>query len=224
MKKFTFLKNAAILTITALILRTLGIFFRIYMSNTIGAEGMGLYQLIFSVYVLAAAFAAGGISTAVTRLCADELACGSKKSTIKILHKALILTGIVSLASMLLVFFGADAIAGFFLKDMRAAPALRILCPSLPFMGVSSCLRGYFIARRKTGNPSAAQIFEQLVRIGVVMLLLTQWAGKGVTWACAAVLLGDTVAEICSCGYMYIGFLRDKGRLPAHADRPAAPA
>ena len=224
MKKFTFLKNAAILTVTALILRTLGIFFRIYMSNIIGAEGMGLYQLIFSVYVLAAAFAAGGISTAVTRLCADELACGSKKSTIKILHKALILTGIVSLASMLLVFFGADAIAGLFLQDMRAAPALRILCPSLPFMGISSCLRGYFIARRKTGNPSAAQIFEQLVRIGVVMLLLTQWAGKGVTWACAAVLLGDTVAEICSCGYMYIGFLRDKGRLPAHADRPAAPA
>lgn len=60
MRKFTFIKNAAILTATALILRTLGIFFRIYMSNAIGAEGMGLYQLIFSVYVLAAAFAAGG--------------------------------------------------------------------------------------------------------------------------------------------------------------------
>ena len=224
MRKFTFLKNAAILTVTALVLRTLGIFFRIYMSNTIGAEGMGLYQLIFSVYVLAAAFAGGGISTAVTRLCADELACGSKKSSLKILHKALVLTAIISVLSMLLVFFCADSIAGLFLQDMRAAPALRILCPSLPFMGISSCLRGYFIARRKTGNPSTAQIFEQLVRIGVVMLLLAQWAGKGVTWACAAVLLGDTVAEICSCAYMYIGFLRDKNRLPAHADRPDSPA
>ena len=171
MRKFTFIKNAAILTATALILRTLGIFFRIYMSNTIGAEGMGLYQLIFSVYVLAAAFASGGISTAVTRLCTDELACGSKKSTIKILRKALILTAVVSILSMLLVFFFADTISSLFLQDMRAAPALRILCPSLPFMGISSCLRGYFIARRKTGNPSAAQIFEQLVRIGTVMLL-----------------------------------------------------
>lgn len=223
MRKFTFIKNAAILTATALILRTLGIFFRIYMSNTIGAEGMGLYQLIFSVYVLAAAFASGGISTAVTRLCTDELACGSKKSTIKILRKALILTAVVSILSMLLVFFFADTISSLFLQDMRAAPALRILCPSLPFMGISSCLRGYFIARRKTGNPSAAQIFEQLVRIGTVMLLLTQWAGRGVTWACAAVLLGDTVAEICSCGWLYIGYLRDKGRLPAHAERRGTP-
>ena len=224
MKKFTFLKNAAILTATALILRTLGIFFRIYMSNAIGAEGMGLYQLIFSVYVLAAAFAGGGISTAVTRLCADELACGSKKSVVRILHKALVLTAVISLSSMVLVFLSADVIAGSFLGDMRAAPALRILCPSLPFMGVSSCLRGYFIARRKTGNPSAAQIFEQLVRIGVVMALLAAWAGRGVTVACAAVLLGDTVAEICSCFYMYLGYIRDKRRLPPHADKPDRPS
>ena len=48
-KHKTFIKNAAIMTITALILRTIGIFFRIYMSNKIGAEGMGLYQLIFSI-------------------------------------------------------------------------------------------------------------------------------------------------------------------------------
>lgn len=224
MKRFTFLKNAAILTATALILRTMGIFFRIYMSNAIGAEGMGLYQLIFSVYVLAAAFAGGGISTAVTRLCADELACGSRRSVIRILHKALVLTAVISLISMALVFFSADFIAGVFLGDLRAAPALRILCPSLPFMGISSCLRGYFIARRKTGNPSAAQIFEQLIRIGVVMALLAAWAGKGVTMACAAVLLGDTVAEICSCGYMYLGYLRDKRRLPAHDERPDRPA
>lgn len=62
MKHKTFIKNAAIMTITALILRTIGIFFRIYMSNKIGAEGMGLYQLIFSIYVLGSTFATAGIS------------------------------------------------------------------------------------------------------------------------------------------------------------------
>lgn len=52
MKKATFIKNAFIMTATALLLRTIGMFFRVYMSNKIGAEGMGLYQLIFSIYVL----------------------------------------------------------------------------------------------------------------------------------------------------------------------------
>lgn len=79
-KHKTFIKNAAIMTITALILRTIGIFFRIYMSNKIGAEGMGLYQLIFSIYVLGSTFATAGISTAVTRMITDELVCGTKKS------------------------------------------------------------------------------------------------------------------------------------------------
>ena len=49
MKKHTFLKNAFILTATSLLLRTVGMFFRVYMSGKIGAEGMGLYQLIFSI-------------------------------------------------------------------------------------------------------------------------------------------------------------------------------
>ena len=70
MKKHTFLKNAFILTATSLLLRTVGMFFRVYMSGKIGAEGMGLYQLIFSIYVLASTFATSGISTAVTRLVA----------------------------------------------------------------------------------------------------------------------------------------------------------
>lgn len=78
MKKATFIKNAFILTATSLLLRTIGIFFRIYMSNKVGAEGMGLYQLIFSIYVLGSTFATSGISTAVTRLIADELVCGTR--------------------------------------------------------------------------------------------------------------------------------------------------
>ena len=85
MRKTIFIKNAAVLTASALILRFVGIIFKVWLSNTIGSEGMGLYQLIFSVYVLASTFAISGTSTAVTRLVAEELALGSKKGTVKIL-------------------------------------------------------------------------------------------------------------------------------------------
>ena len=78
MKRFTFLKNVSIVTATSLLLRTVGIFFRIYLSNKIGAEGMGLYHLIFSIYVLATTFATSGISVGVTRLVAEE-AGGTRK-------------------------------------------------------------------------------------------------------------------------------------------------
>ena len=68
MQKKLFLKNTLILTATALILRSVGIFFRIYLSNTIGAEGMGIYQLIFSVYALMGVLASAGFNVSVTKL------------------------------------------------------------------------------------------------------------------------------------------------------------
>ena len=63
MNKRAFVKNTAIMTVTSLVLRTLGIVFRIFISNRVGAEGMGLYQLVFSVYVLGTTFASAGLST-----------------------------------------------------------------------------------------------------------------------------------------------------------------
>lgn len=219
MKSYVFIKNAVVLTITSLILRTVGIVFRVYMVGIIGSEGIGLYQLIFSVYVLFATFATSGICTAVTRLVAD---CGeNNKNVVKtVMRKAVILTLFVAVISTAIVFFGADYISFYLLKDSRAALALKILSFSLPFMGVSSCIRGYFIARRKTLTPSSVQIFEQIVRITIVVVLLSKFAWMGVTVCAAVVLLGDTVAEISSCFFLYIGYLRDKARLQKGGKAP----
>lgn len=74
MKKFRLLKNAALLTVTGFFLRGLGMIFRIYISGRIGEEGMGLYQLISSVYFLFITLAQSGISVTVTRLCAQKFA------------------------------------------------------------------------------------------------------------------------------------------------------
>ncbi|MBQ5597346.1 MAG: oligosaccharide flippase family protein, partial [Clostridia bacterium] len=122
-----FIKNAAVLTVTALILRGIGMVFRVWLSGAVGAEGMGLYQLILSVYMLAATFATSGICTAVTRLIAEELEVGTARSVRRILFRSVCLTLVIAAASTAAVFFGADLIAEFFIKDMRAALSLKIL-------------------------------------------------------------------------------------------------
>ncbi|MEE1126634.1 MAG: oligosaccharide flippase family protein, partial [Acutalibacteraceae bacterium] len=201
-----FIKNAAVLTVTALILRGIGMVFRVWLSGAVGAEGMGLYQLILSVYMLAATFATSGISTAVTRLIAEELEVGTARSVRRILFRSVCLTLVIAAASTAAVFFGADLIAEFFIKDMRAALSLKILAFSLPFMGISSCIRGYFIALRRVAVQSSAQVFEQLIRIGVIMVIIGRFAPYGIGYASAAVLIGDTVAEALSCLFMFIGY------------------
>ncbi len=214
-----FLKNAAILTATSLMLRVIGMFFRIYLAGKIGSEGMGLYQLIFSVYMLAATFATTGICTAVTRLIADALESGSGRAAKRILLRAVMLTTAVALISTAAVYLFSDSIALYWIRDARAARSLRILSFSLPFMGISSCIRGYFVANRQVLTPSNAQLFEQTVRMAIIIAIIGASCEKGLEYACAAVLIGDTVAETASCAFMYIGYLLHRKRL---ADRIGA--
>ena len=212
-KKTVFIKNALILTASSLILRFVGIIFKVWLAQKIGSEGIGLYQLIFSVYVLAATFATSGICTAVTRLVAEELALGTKKGTLKILRRSIELTLIIAAVSVAVVFFGAEFIADRFLGDMRAVPALKILPLSLPFMGISSCLRGYFIARRRATPNAVSQLFEQAVRILIVVALVKEFAHRGLAVCCAAVLFGDAAAETCSCLLLGLVWLCDRKKL-----------
>lgn len=223
MKKTLFIKNAAILTVSSLILRFIGIVFKVWLAGEIGAEGIGLYQLIFSVYTFVSTFATSGICTAVTRLTADELALGSKKTTLKIMRRCIQLTLIIAAITVMILLFGANFISKFILGDIRAASSIKILSLSLPFMGISSCLRGYFIARRKTAPASSSQIFEQIVRIAVIMLLVKQYAARGLEFACAAVLIGDTVGEAVSCLYMYLKYIADKRGLNSLSGRKNTP-
>ena len=148
----SFVKNAAILTVTSLLLRFLGMLFRIYMSNAVGAEGMGVYQLILSVYLLVSTLSTCGISTAVTRLVTEELVRGSRASLRRLMRFAILLSIGIGTLSLIGVTAAAEPIARFFLRDIRAVPALRILGIGLPFMGTSACLKGYFLARRRVSG------------------------------------------------------------------------
>lgn len=213
MKHAVFVKNAAVLTATSCLLRTIGIFFRIYLAGAIGAEGMGLYQLIISIYVLASTFATAGISTAVTRLVADELVCGTALSVRRVVRRSITISVLLGVVSAALIFFSAPLISEWFIKDVRATPALKMLAFSLPSMGISSCLRGYFIARRRAADTSGTQLLEQAVRIGVVMAMLSRVAHKGLAASCFAVMLGDTVAEWAACLCLVIDCRLDRRRL-----------
>ena len=223
MKKTIFIKNALILTASSLILRFVGIIFKVWLAALIGSEGIGLYQLIFSVYILAATFATTGISTAVTRLTAEEMALGSKKGTLKILRRSIELTLIIAAVSVVIVFFGAEFIAEKFLGDIRAVPALKILPLSLPFMGLSSCLRGYFIARRKVTPNAISQLLEQAIRIILVVVLVKSFYKYGLAASCAAVLFGDCAAELCGFLLLFAVYLKDRNKLDALSGRSRPP-
>lgn len=172
--------------------------FRIFLSDTLGTEGLGLYQLIISVYVVFAAVSSSGISLCTTRLYADYTAVGDCGKALYAVQRCLLFSSAAGILTGAILLLSADGIAGSLLLDSRAAAALRILAPSLPFLSVSACIRGYFLARRKTLPASAEQLLEQLLEIACFVLLFSVHTPHDLSEACAMAVTGTTAAEILS--------------------------
>lgn len=208
----SFAKNAAILTVTSLLLRGAGMYFRIYVSSLVGAEGMGLYQLIISVYALFSGFASSGIGVAVTRMTAEELVRGSKKTVRTVLYKCMGVSLAMGVTSAALLIALAVPIGESWISDARSVLSIRIMAFSLPFMSISCCLRGYFTARSKVSVPSAAQMTEQMTRIIAALLLLRVMMPLGVEYACLAIMIADVISEAAGCLFAVCGYIADRKR------------
>ena len=189
------IKNTAVLLFTSVILRSFGLILKIYFADILGSGGLGLYQLIMSVYIFASSFASSGICTAVTKKVAETDCDEEIKHTVK---TAFLITTAVAAVSFGLLFFGADFVAKGFIKDESAAFSLKIISVALPFVGYSSVLRGFFIAKCKTLQPSVVQIVEQTVRIFFYFLFLSFFQKNGIENLISAIVLGDTLAETVS--------------------------
>lgn len=214
MQRGVYLKNAAIMTMTGLVLRAVGMLFRVYIAGKIGAQGMGVYQLITTAYTMAVTLGTAGLTLAATRICADLLAEGCEGEVKHALHKVILLGAATGCLTAAALFFSADWIAVRWLTEPRAALSLKILAPSLPFMAFSSSLRGYFMARRNVVPPSRAQLAEQAVRIALVAGLFYAFDPQEVVLSCAIVVMGNTVSEAVSWLILALGYEKDIRSLP----------
>ncbi len=209
MNKRVFYKNTAVMTGCSLVLRLMGIVFRIFISNRVGAEGMGLYQLVFSVYVLGTTFATSGIITAVTRLAAEHLAKGNPGAVVRLMRLCAFCCLLVGGLSALLLFGGAPYI-GQLLGEPRAVSAIAYSGIALPFIGISSCLKGYFLAKRQAWPPCLAQMAEQAVRIGSIVWMLNQFWDGSLAGACLIIVLGDAFSETVACVYLMCAYRHNR--------------
>lgn len=216
MRKLTLFKNAIILTVTSFILRTLGMIVRLYISNKIGPEGMGLYQLIISIYVLASTFVTAGIRTTIIRLVTDAIARKESNGNIKkIMIKSTFISLIVSVFAIFMFYFLAEPISIYFLKDARCILSIKILVLVLPFLTVESCCKGYFLAKRRVIFNSIAQLFEQFVRIVFLFIFLELWGNESLENVCMLVILSDMISEAASCIFVYLKYKKETKKFSA---------
>jgi stage V sporulation protein B len=213
MKKLNvFLYNAMLLVAVSLTMRTVGMYFNVWISNKIGAEAMGVYSLIGGVYGFGITLATSGVNLAVTRLVSEALGKGSQGEAVQIMRRCIIYSIFFGLLAFFLIFALSERIAYSWLDDLRTIRPLRLLAVSLPFISIASALNGYFTAMRKVYKNALTVFIEQLVRISCTVLLLTMLLPPGIEYACVALALGSTIAELVSLIILSSLYLLDKGR------------
>ena len=203
-KKWThpLITGTAILTLTGLVSRFIGFFYRIFLSNVFGAEGMGIYQLISPVLALSFSLTVSGIQTAISKYVANETSTRDYKNSFRTLWAGFLLAMALSIACALTIYLYADQIAVTFLLEERTAPLLRIIALSIPMASVHSCINGYFYGIRKTAIPAFSQLAEQVCRVGSVYLIYFVCRKHGfvptISFAVTGLVIGESASMIVS--------------------------
>lgn len=187
-----------LMTGATLIMRFVGMAFSVYITNKIGAAGMGLYSLVMSVGGFAVTVALSGVNLASTRMTAAAIGRGSEREVRGAMRRCILYGIVFGLAAMLGLLLLAKPISVYLLHDKRCISLLRVLSIGLPFMSLTSALGGYFAAVRRVVKSAIASFFEQFVKIAVCVWLIGMIAPKGVEYACLAVILGGSISEVAS--------------------------
>lgn len=198
MNKSTLIKGTIILTIAGIITRIIGFFYRIFLSNAMSAELLGIYQLVFPVYGICFTIFASGLQTSISRMVAAEAGKGNYKNTKRILRIGILISFSLALCLTLIIYCNAGFIASHLLNESRAEGCLRILSIVFPFCGITACINGYYYGLRKTAIPASTQLLEQVVRVIFVYCIVIVMGKGNVKVTCEIAAVGLVIGEIAS--------------------------
>ena len=205
-----FFINGIILTITALVMRGIGLVFNIYVANKVGAEAIGIFSLIMSVYNFAITVATSGIGIACTCIVSEEFAKGNYTNGIKAVKTSITFAILLGIIASIIVILFAPIISDTWLKNMVSEIPLYFISVGLPLIAVSSVINGYFSSVEKPYKSAISQILETSVKIIATISLLYFNSSKDIETICIFLILADVISEVFSFSLNIIFYLIDR--------------
>jgi len=169
-----FVVQGSILAIASIVVRIIGIAYRIPMINIIGDEGMGYYGTAFNVYNIALLLSSYSLPLAVSKMVSVRLARKQYRNSVRILRAALVYATVVGAMAAAVIWFGADFFAREVFFMPYAAFALRTLAPTVWIMAYLGVFRGYYQGRGTMVPTALSQVFEQIVN-AIVSVAAGSW-------------------------------------------------
>lgn len=194
--KHTIITGALLLSIAGVLARIIGFFYRIFLSRTIGAEGLGIYQLVFPVMSICFSLTSASIQTTLSKYVSTEIGNENPKGAYLYLYLGLMISSLLSVITGLILWNYAPFIAEKMFGEIRCIPLLKILSFSLLPSSIHACINGYCYGKKQASIPAFSQLVEQFVRVGSVYLIYIIIQCQGMEMTIPMAMWGITLSEI----------------------------
>ncbi len=214
-KKETFAQSIVLLMISQVIVKILGLAYRLYLTNkpTYGDEGNAITSAAFQVYSLLLSITSIGIPGAVSRLVAQRTSIGDHKGAYKIFKISLALFSVVGILGSYALVCSSKFISNQIIGMPEVELSLIALAPSIFLVSIISVYKGYFNGREKMRVTANAQTFDQLTKTCTIIFIIeiatmiskfTDIAG-----IVSFVNLATTIGNIVEFSYLYIYYRKE---------------
>ena len=218
-KQNTFFGGAAILAVGILVVKLIGMFYKIPLVNIIGAQGNSDFSNAYNIYAVLLTISTAGLPVAVSKLVSEANALNRQNQVRSIFRTSMVLFLALGLLSFLLMYFRADWLAEM-MHDTKAAAGIKALAPAVVCVGCLAAFRGYTQGHQDMVPTSVSQIIEAMCKL-VVGLALAWWlikAGQPDYIAAAGAITGVTVGTVVALAYMLIRYTLRRSREQGRAD------
>lgn len=198
--KNNFFMGTLILLTGGFLSKLLGFVLRIIVTRQIGTEGIGLYSLITPTFGLFITIATFSYPASISKVI-NVRGKSSKSAVFSIIPISLLL----NLITLGIIFLIAKPLAVYFLKDTRLYIPLLSIGFTLPFIGLSSIIKGYYWGKQRMGVYILSNIVEQIVRIAILIFLIPILIEKSLVLTISVIILVNMVSETSSIIVMLLG-------------------
>ena len=205
-------KGAIFLTALSAVSQVLGFFYRVVLSRLVGAEVMGLYQLVMPVYSVIMSLTAVGLTSACSNLTSQHLALGSRRAADQTVRTCLRLFFLLLLPVGTAVILGSDAISVYLLGDARTQLGLVLLVPCIALTGVENIHKHFFYGSGVVRPPAVVELLEQFVRTAAVIALLLLFLPQYPERVVGLIVAGMVICEVFSSCTLVALYRRRMGR------------
>ncbi len=180
-RRNNFIVQGSLLAVASIVVRIIGMVYRVPLTAIIGEEGNGYYTSAYSIYTLLLILSSFSMPTAVSKIVSGNLVRQQHRNNARVLRAAFFYATAAGFVMFAALWFGADVIAECFLKKPYCSFALRALAPTVWLMAYLGILRGYFQGSGNMVPTAISQILEQIVNAAISVLAASILFHRGAT-------------------------------------------